>query len=278
MMGGGVANIRMRDVATDASARVEQQHPVIELRNVSKRFESKGTEVHALDDISLSIRPEEFICLIGPSGCGKSTILNLVAELTEATSGTVLVDGQPAAKARNAHEIGLVFQDAVLLPWRTAVENVSLPLEVLKLPKSERKRRIDEVLRLVKLDGFGDKFPHELSGGMRQRLGIARALSFDPKILLMDEPFGALDAITRDRMTVELIRIWQERKKTVLFVTHSISEAVLLSDRVVVMSAKPGRIRAVIENRLSRPRTLDSRDDPRFIELSRELRDLLEEQ
>ena len=262
--------------AVDAAPLTSDVRPAIELLRVTKNFESKGKDILALEDVSLSIRPNEFICLIGPSGCGKSTILNLVAELTDVTAGHVLIDRQPVSKARKAHEVGLVFQDAVLLPWRTVAENVSLPLEVLKLPKATRQERIAEVLRLVRLEGFEDKFPHELSGGMRQRLGIARALSFDPKILLMDEPFGALDAITRDRMTLELLRIWEERQKTVLFVTHSISEAALLSDRVVVMSSNPGRISAIIDNPLPRPRALDTRDDPRFIAISKELRGLLE--
>jgi NitT/TauT family transport system ATP-binding protein len=251
--------------------------PAIELIRVTKEYASKGNKALALEDASMNVRPNEFVCLIGPSGCGKSTILNLIAELTEATAGHILVGGRPAADARRARQIGLVFQDAVLLPWRTVSENVALPLEVLKIPKGEQRARTQEVLQVVGLGAFGDKFPHELSGGMRQRVGIARALSFDPPILLMDEPFGALDAITRDRMSLELLQIWQRRRKSVLFVTHSISEAVLLSDRVVVMSASPGRIRAVIDNPLRRPRALTVRDDSHFIQMSKQLRDLLEQ-
>ena len=252
--------------------------PVLDMRRVRMEFTGGNAPVLALDDVSLQVFAGEFVCLIGPSGCGKSTMLGLVADLARATAGHVLVNGRPAAEARRARQIGLVFQDAVLLPWRTAAENVGLPLEVLKLPARERAARIDNVLRLVGLEGFHDKFPHELSGGMRQRLGIARALSFDPEILLMDEPFGALDAITRDRMTLELLLIWQRRQKTVLFVTHSIDEAALLADRVVVMSAHPGRIRTIIRNTLPRPRALHVRDDPQFIEISRRLRRLLEEE
>ena len=186
------------------------------------------------------------------------------------------INGRSIDAARKAHQIGLVFQDAVLLPWRTVTENVSLPLEVLKVPRAEREAKIKSVLDLVELEGFERRFPHELSGGMRQRLGIARALSFDPQVLLMDEPFGALDAITRDKMSIELLRIWEQRQKTVVFVTHSISEAAFLSDRIVVMTPRPGRIAAIIDNPLPRPRSLNMRDSAEFIALSRQLRDILE--
>jgi len=248
----------------------------IELARISKSFQSRIGRVDALDGIDLVVRSQEFLCIIGPSGCGKSTILSIIAGLVAPTEGEVSINGMAVAEARAAHQIGLVFQDAVLLPWRTVTENVELPLEVLKVPKRERRRQARQILELVKLDGFERRFPHELSGGMRQRLGIARALSFDPQILLMDEPFGALDAITRDKMTLELLKIWEQRQKTVVFVTHSIAEAVLLSDRVVVMSPRPGRIHTIIENPLPRPRTLTIRDDPGFISLSRRLRELLE--
>jgi NitT/TauT family transport system ATP-binding protein len=250
--------------------------PVIELKDVSKIFETKRSSVHALKSLDLSIRNKEFVCLLGPSGCGKSTILGMIAGLVRPNTGSVTIAGKSVETARSSHRIGLVFQDAVLLPWRTVAENVSLPLEVLKLPRRERESRIKEVLELVKLDGFENRFPHELSGGMRQRLGIARALSFDPQVLLMDEPFGALDAITRDRMSIELLRIWEQRQKTVVFVTHGISEAALLSDRVVVMTSRPGRIAAIVDNPLPRPRPLHIRDSAEFIALSRKLRELLE--
>jgi NitT/TauT family transport system ATP-binding protein len=185
----------------------------IALNAVTKVFQTRRGEVHALDTVTLSIHHKEFVCLLGPSGCGKSTILSLIAGLARPNTGAVTIDGQSVDAARHAHQIGLVFQDAVLLPWRTVSENVSLPLEVLKIPRRERENRIKSVLGLVDLTGFERRFPHELSGGMRQRLGIARALSFDPRVLLMDEPFGALDAITRDNMSIELLHIWERRQK-----------------------------------------------------------------
>jgi NitT/TauT family transport system ATP-binding protein len=265
--------VPLRSDATNLSAVAQS---VITLDNVTKTFQTHHATVRALDTIQLSIREKEFVCLIGPSGCGKSTILGLIAGLAKPTSGTLRIDGKSIDVARQGHQIGLVFQDPVLLPWRTVHENVSLPLEVLKFPRSERLERIKVVLELVGLSGFEQRFPHELSGGMRQRLGIARALSFDPQVLLMDEPFGALDTITRDKMSIELLRIWEQQQKTVVFVTHSISEAALLSDRVVVLTPRPGRISAIIDNPLARPRPLQMRDCSEFIALSRQLRQLLE--
>jgi NitT/TauT family transport system ATP-binding protein len=259
-------------------ANAQMNTPAIALDSISKTFESRNGSVHALDSISLSIRNKEFVCIIGPSGCGKSTILGMIAGLTRPSAGSVTINGDSIEAARRAHQIGLVFQDAVLLPWRTVAENVSLPLEVLKLPRSDREGKVAAALGLVRLGGFERRFPHELSGGMRQRLGIARALSFDPQVLLMDEPFGALDAITRDKMSIELTRIWDQRQKTVIFVTHSISEAVFLSDRIVVMTPRPGRIAALVENPLPRPRLLDVRDSAEFLALSRKLRDILEQE
>jgi NitT/TauT family transport system ATP-binding protein len=250
--------------------------PAIELRNVSKIFETGQSKVHALQSVDLSILSKEFVCILGPSGCGKSTILGMIVGLIAPDAGSVSIENGPVDAARSSRRIGLVFQDAVLLPWRTVAENVALPLEVLKLPRRERESKIRDVLELVKLDGFENRFPHELSGGMRQRLGIARALSFDPPMLLMDEPFGALDAITRDKMSIELLRIWEQRQKTVVFVTHSINEAALLSDRIVVMTPRPGRIAEIVHNPLPRPRPLQIRDSAEFIGLSRKLRELLE--
>jgi NitT/TauT family transport system ATP-binding protein len=249
---------------------------VIVLKDVTKVFEARQGSIHALDAINLSLRNKEFVCVLGPSGCGKSTILGMVAGLTKPTTGSVTINGTSIEAARKARQIGLVFQDAVLLPWRTVAENVSLPLEVLRVSRQDREAKIRSVLSLVKLDGFERRFPHELSGGMRQRLGIARALSFDPQVLLMDEPFGALDAITRDKMSIELLRIWEQRQKTVVFVTHSISEAAFLSDHVIVMTPRPGRIAAQVDNPLPRPRTLSMRDSTEFISLSRQLREILE--
>jgi NitT/TauT family transport system ATP-binding protein len=263
-------------IADRASA--EMTAPVVTLDGVSKTFESRHGQVRALDAIDLSVRNKEFVCILGPSGCGKSTILGMIAGLIQPSAGSVTINGSSIAAARKAHQIGLVFQDAVLLPWRTVAENVSLPLEVLELPRAERDAKVAAVLGLVKLDGFERRFPHELSGGMRQRLGIARALSFDPQVLLMDEPFGALDAITRDRMSIELLNIWEQRQKTAIFVTHSISEAVFLSDRIMVMTPRPGRIAALIDNPLPRPRLLHVRDSAHFLALSRELRDILEKE
>jgi NitT/TauT family transport system ATP-binding protein len=260
----------------DDRTRADKAETVITLDAVTKIFEARGSAVRALDPVSLSVRNKEFVCVLGPSGCGKSTILGMIAGLIIPSSGTVAINGRATDDARKAHQIGLVFQDAVLLPWRTVAENVALPLEVLKVPGSERETAVRSVLNLVKLEGFEHRFPHELSGGMRQRLGIARALSFDPQVLLMDEPFGALDAITRDRMSIELLRIWEQRQKCVVFVTHSISEAVFLSDRIVVMTPRPGRIAAVIDNPLPRPRSLGVRDSVEFFALSRKLRDVLE--
>jgi NitT/TauT family transport system ATP-binding protein len=263
-------------IRIDNAADAGQGEAVIALRDVTKVFESRSGTVQALDATDLSVCNNEFVCLLGPSGCGKSTILGLIAGLTKPTTGTVTINDQSIEAARKAYRIGLVFQDAVLLPWRTVAENVSLPLEVLGISKSARASKIKSVLDLVKLDGFENRFPHELSGGMRQRLGIARALSFDPQVLLMDEPFGALDAITRDKMSIELLRIWEQRQKTVLFVTHSIGESVFLSDRVVVLTPRPGRIAAIVENPLPRPRTLAMRDSADFTAMSRRLRDILE--
>jgi NitT/TauT family transport system ATP-binding protein len=262
----------------DDRSRADKAETVIALDAVTKTFESRHGQVRALDPIDLSVRNKEFVCVLGPSGCGKSTILGMIAGLVIPSSGTVTINGRTTDHARKAHQIGLVFQDAVLLPWRTVAENVSMPLEVLKVPRQEREATIRSVLSLVKLEGFEQRFPHELSGGMRQRLGIARALSFDPQVLLMDEPFGALDAITRDKMSIELLRIWEQRQKCVVFVTHSISEAVFLSDRIVVMTPRPGRIAAIIDNPLPRPRLLGVRDSAEFTALSRRLRDVLEEE
>jgi NitT/TauT family transport system ATP-binding protein len=266
-----VVSLRGDDAKVSSAIR-----SVITLDNVTKFFQTRQGEVRALDGIQLSIRDKEFVSLLGPSGCGKSTILGIIAGLTKPSSGTLKIQGKSLDVARQSHQIGLVFQEAVLLPWRTVYENVSLPLEVLKFPRSERRDRIKMVVDLVGLSGFEVRYPHELSGGMRQRLGIARALSFNPQVLLMDEPFGALDAITRDKMSIELLRIWEQQQKTVVFVTHSISEAALLSDRVVVLTPRPGRIAAIIDNPLPRPRPLHMRDSAEFVALSRQLRNLLD--
>src|SRR5262245_8971145 len=219
----------------------------IEFRGVGKTYLARdGSRVEGLRDVSLAVQEAEFVALIGPSGCGKSTLLKLTAGLIDAGAGEIRVLGRPPAEAKAARAFGFVFQDPVLLPWRTASENVQLLLEVTGVGRAERVDRARGLLELVGLADFGEKLPSELSGGMQQRVGIARALSLDPAILLMDEPFGALDEITRDRMNQELLALWEKTRKTVLFVTHSIAEAVFLADRVVVLSPHPGTVRAVV--------------------------------
>jgi NitT/TauT family transport system ATP-binding protein len=248
---------------------------VVSLREVSKSFGEGG--VTALASIDLDIRAGEFVSLIGPSGCGKSTLLRVVADLVEPTSGDVVVNGKPARQARLDRDYGFVFQDAVLYDWRTVRKNIALPLELMGWDGARRTERVDELLDLVELSGFGDLRPWQLSGGMQQRVAIARALSFSPALLLMDEPFGALDEMTRERLNAELLRIWERSGSTVVFVTHSIAEAVFLSTRVVVMSRRPGRIAALVDVDLSQPRTADTREEPRFFELVTEVRDRLRE-
>ena len=230
--------------------------PLIVVSDLEKTYTTKGRAlVKALGGISLAIDHGEFVTIVGQSGCGKTTLLKILAGLLGRTSGAVTLRGEPVNGPRR--DIGVVFQDPVLLPWRTVLDNVMLPIEVLRLPRGEYRERALDLLRLVALEGFEDKYPHELSGGMRQRVAIARALVHDPSLLLMDEPFGALDAMTREFMNLELLRIWQEAKKTVVFITHSIPEAVFLADRVVVMSARPGRIQEIVPVELPRPRDLD---------------------
>ena len=250
-------------------------HPVVALAGVTKQFGKDG--VTALQEVDLEIRPGEFISLIGPSGCGKSTLLRVVGDLIQPTSGTVEVNGKTAARARADRDYGIVFQDAVLFEWRTVAKNIGLPLELAGWSRERRRERVQEMLELVELTGFESHHPWQLSGGMQQRVSIARALSFDPALLLMDEPFGALDEMTRERLNLELLRIWQASGSTVIFVTHSISEAVFLSTRVVVMSPRPGRIAGIVPIDLPRPRTADTREAPRFFELVTEVRDRLRE-
>jgi NitT/TauT family transport system ATP-binding protein len=247
--------------------------PVVQLRNVRKQFGRGG--VVALEGIDLEVGAGEFVSLIGPSGCGKSTLLRIVGDLTEPTSGEVVVNGKTARQARIDRDYGIVFQDAVLYDWRTVAKNIALPLEMLGWERRRRAERVEEMLELVELTGFEGHHPWQLSGGMQQRVSIARALSFDPALLLMDEPFGALDEMTRERMNMELLRIWEQAGSTIVFVTHSIAEAVFLSTRVVVMSPRPGRIASVVPVDLGRPRTVETREEPRFFELVTEVRELL---
>jgi NitT/TauT family transport system ATP-binding protein len=248
---------------------------VVSLRDITKSFGEGG--VTALQSIGLEIRDGEFVSLIGPSGCGKSTLLRVIADLVEPTAGEVVVNGKTARQARLDRDYGFVFQDAVLYDWRTVRKNISLPLELMGWEGARRKERVDELLDLVELGGFGDHHPWQLSGGMQQRVAIARALSFSPSLLLMDEPFGALDEMTRERLNAELLRIWERSGSTVIFVTHSIAEAVFLSTRVVVMSRRPGRIAAIVDIDLPQPRTADTREEARFFELVTEVRDRLRE-
>ena len=243
---------------------------VVSLKDVHKEFGKGG--VVALQGIDLEIGEREFISLIGPSGCGKSTLLRIVGDLIQPTSGDVVVNGKSARRAREDRDYGIVFQDAVLFDWRTVAKNIALPLEMLGWDRGRRQERVKEMLRLVELDGFESHHPWQLSGGMQQRVSIARALSFDPPLLLMDEPFGALDEMTRERLNLELLRIWEALGSTIVFVTHSISEAVFLSTRVVVMSPRPGRITDVIEIDLPQPRSVETREHPRFFELVAEVR------
>jgi NitT/TauT family transport system ATP-binding protein len=246
---------------------------VVEIHDVTKTF-PRGN-VTALQEIDLEIASGEFVSLIGPSGCGKSTLLRVIGDLIDTTSGMVTVNGKPAKQARADHDYGIVFQDSVLYDWRTVARNIGLPLEMLGWDRATRKSRVAEMLELVELTSFADHHPWQLSGGMQQRVSIARALSFEPALLLMDEPFGALDEMTRERMNLEVLAIWQQLASTVVFVTHSISEAVFLSTRVVVMSPRPGRIAGVVDVDLTYPRTVETRDEPHFFELVTQVRELL---
>jgi NitT/TauT family transport system ATP-binding protein len=252
---------------------VSTPETVVSARGISKTFGKGG--VTALQDIELEVGSGEFISLIGPSGCGKSTLLRVIGDLVEPSSGEILVNGKTAHRARLDRDYGIVFQAAVLYDWRTVVKNIALPLELLGWDRGRRSARVAEMVELVELGGFEKHYPWQLSGGMQQRVSIARALSFSPALLLMDEPFGALDEMTRERLNAELLRIWTETGSTVIFVTHSISEAVYLSTRVVVMSARPGRITTVVPIDLPQPRTFETREDPRFFELVTQVREAL---
>jgi NitT/TauT family transport system ATP-binding protein len=240
-------------------------------------YGGRGQQVHALSGVSLDIADGEFVSLLGPSGCGKSTLLRLVGDLLQPTAGTIQVRGKSATRSRRDRNYGMVFQAPVLYDWRTVAKNVQLPLEIMKLPRGERVERTRRLLALVGLQEFESKYPWELSGGMQQRVSIARALSFQPSILLMDEPFGALDEMTRDRLNLELLNIWSQTGTTIVFVTHSLPEAVFLSDRIVVMSPRPGRIQAVVSVDLPRPRDPDIREDPAYFRLVAEARHRLAE-
>jgi len=254
---------------------VQGASPVVRLAGVGKTFGAATAPVVALADINLEIGRGEFVSLIGPSGCGKSTLLRLIGDLTEATGGTVEVNGKPARQARLDRDYGMVFQSPVLFEWRTVEDNVRLPLELFGHDRASQAQRAQEMLDLVGLTDFAKRHPYELSGGMQQRVAIARALAFSPSLLLMDEPFGALDEMTRERMNSEVLSIWQRTGITVVFVTHSIPEAVFLSSRVAVMSARPGRVTKVVDVDLPRPRGLETRESPRYFNLITEVREAL---
>ncbi len=249
------------------------QAPVISAAHLDLTFQTNDGPVHALRDVSLDIAKGEFVSFIGPSGCGKTTFLRCIAGLEEPTGGTLTVNGMTPDQARRSRAYGYVFQAAGLYPWRTIGGNVRLPLEIMRFSKEEQAERVMRTLELVDLAGFEKKFPWQLSGGMQQRASIARALAFDADILLMDEPFGALDEIVRDHLNEELLKLWDRTGKTIGFVTHSIPEAVYLSTKIVVMSPRPGRITDVIESTLPRERPLDIRDSAEFIAIAHRVRD-----
>jgi NitT/TauT family transport system ATP-binding protein len=246
---------------------------VIAARGVNLVFQTGDGPVQALKDVNLTVGKGEFVSFIGPSGCGKTTFLRAIAALEHPTGGSLTVNGMTPDAARRARAYGYVFQAAGLYPWRTIAGNIALPLEIMGFSKAEQASRVERVLALVELAGFGKKFPWQLSGGMQQRASIARALAFDADILLMDEPFGALDEIVRDRLNEELLKLWARTGKTICFVTHSIPEAVYLSTKIVVMSPRPGRITDVIDSPLPRERPLDIRDSREFIEISHRVRE-----
>lgn len=249
-------------------------NPAVAVRNVSKRFGSRKGEIKAVDNVSLTIQPGEFVSIVGPSGCGKSTLLNMIAGLLPTTEGSIEVEGR--AVTRPVHELGIVFQQHLLLPWRTILENVLLQIEVRRLTPAAYTDRAMALLTRVGLGDFADRFPDELSGGMNQRASIVRALVHDPDLLLMDEPFGALDAMTRDQMGLDFHHLSREEGKTVLFITHSISEAVFLSNRVVIMSPRPGRIEEIIPIDLGRERHFEIREEPEFSRYTRHIRRVFE--
>jgi NitT/TauT family transport system ATP-binding protein len=245
----------------------------VEITHASLTYVTSDGPVHALSDVSLSIRRGEFVSLIGPSGCGKTTLLRSIADLERLTSGDLRVEGLSAEEARRERRYGYVFQAPALYPWRNVERNVRLPLELMGLPKAEQKVRAAKFLELVRLTPFARKFPWALSGGMQQRVSIARALALEPALLLMDEPFGALDEIVRDKLNLDLLELWRGTGKTVVFVTHSIPEAIYLSTRVVVMSPRPGRIIDIVEIDLPRERPLDIRETPEFLRLAHRVRE-----
>jgi NitT/TauT family transport system ATP-binding protein len=261
---------RQNAVRSDADA-IDRRPVVIEAKQLEKIYAARdGKPVQALAPVSLTVRDGEFLTIVGPSGCGKSTLLKIVAGLIPHTAGELSFRGRPIVGPQR--DMGVVFQSAILFPWRTVLDNVLLPIDVLKLPRAQALKRAEQLLETVGLSEFATKYPNELSGGMQQRVSIARALVHDPAIVLMDEPFGALDAMTRESMNLEILRIWKQSKKTILFVTHSIPEAVLLGERVVVMTSRPGRIAEIVTTNLPADRDLDAMSSPEFGQLTLHIR------
>ncbi len=263
-----------RDILSDT----EDLETGIKIENLSVQFPDKngGEPVIALQNINLEIKPGEFVSLVGPSGCGKTTLLRTIADLQQPTSGTISIRGLTPREVRLQQKFGIVFQNPVLYDWRTVRRNVCMPMEIMGIPKKERTARVTQMLELVGLYNFGKKHPHELSGGMQQRVGIARALALRPEILLMDEPFSALDEFTKEKLHLDLQNIWSKTKKSIVFVTHNIQEAVFLSDKVVVLSPHPGRVSAVVDINLPRPRGLEVRDTVEFNSLVSKVRNSFE--
>ena len=258
---------------SDINLSMDNKSPiVISSKNLGLIFQASDGEIEALRDVNLEINKGDFVSLIGPSGCGKTTFLRVVAALDKHTSGSISVNGLTPEEARLKRAYGYVFQAASLFPWRNIAKNIKLPLEIMGYSTKEMDQRVKKVMKLVHLEGFEKKFPWQLSGGMQQRVSIARALAFDAEILLMDEPFGALDEIVRDHLNEQLLELWNQTGKTIGFVTHSIPEAVFLSTKIVVMSSRPGQVKKVIESSLPRQRTLEIRDSKEFIEIAREVR------
>ena len=272
---------RSGDLSAPAPPLPSPESLAIQADHLGMTYAPRGRQDHAvlaLSDVSLDVRPGEFVSLLGPSGCGKSTLLRLIGDLLRPTSGRLLIKGKNAAQARLDRDYGIVFQAPALYDWRTVAKNVQLPLEIFGLPKAEREQRTADLLRLMNLGEFASSYPWQLSGGMQQRVSIARALSFKPSILLMDEPFGALDEMTRERLNMELLTLWSQTGTTIIFVTHSIPEAVFLSDRIVVMTPRPGKIERIVEVPLPRPRVSTTREDAEFFKLVAEVRTCLREE
>ena len=258
---GSAIKIRARDVRMDFAIADER---------------GRKQQIAALQDFNLDIREGEFFTLLGPSGCGKSTFLNVLAGLARKSGGSISIDGQPASGINR--EQGVVFQGYALFPWRTVLQNIEVGLEIRKIPKRERRETAEQFLHLVGLAGFGQRYPHELSGGMRQRVAIARSLAYSPSLLLMDEPFAALDAQTREILQSELLRIWEQHKTTIVFITHSLDEAIYLSDRIAVMTHRPGRVKSVLDIALPRPRPAEIRHAPAFVQLREQAWDVLRDE